>query len=46
MYEGKVQELASAQQTITKLQMDEDQLELLRKKAELVDVCEAGIRDT
>lgn len=46
MYEGKVQELASAQQTITKLQMDEDQLELLRKKAELVDVREAGIRDT
>ena len=46
MYEGKVQELATAQQTITKLQMDEDQLELLRKKAELVDVRKASVRDT
>ena len=46
MYEGKVQELANAQQAITKLQMDEDQLELLRKKAELVDVHKASVRDT
>ena len=46
MYEGKVQELANAQQTITKLQMDEDQLELLQKKAELVDVHKASVRDT
>ena len=46
MYEGKVQELANAQQTITKLQMDEDQLELLQKKAELVDVRKASVRDT